>query len=533
MKIKSVCKPARFISIVGILLVMMPLARASGQTPEALEAMQLLEHDQPTRAIEVVRTANEKEATPESWFYLGYVQLKAGRRDEARASFERAFALDEKDPLSFAGKAYLAMLEGSEADAKVNIEKAMDLSRSKDVAVLKVVAEAWMANAKHAGEAVSLLEKARSIADDDPYVHLLLGDAFVLQSNGGLAVSSYERAAKADPNSGTPYYRIAKAYLFSRNYTVAIESLRKAIAVDPSCTLAYKELGELYYLRKEAAKAVDAYKKYLSLTEKPELGKVRYAFFLFMAKNYSAANEIFEELAQKPDADPLTLRFYAFSLYEVGDYQKSRNVFEKYFSEAAAEEIEANDYAYYGNLLMKQDEDSLALDSFRKSLALDANQPEIRQTVAETLFKKRKYPEAIEAYEDLMSTRTRPLSQDYYALGRAYYFTQQYEEADTVFQKLIAMQPAMAVGYLWEARTKANLDPESEQGLARPYYEKVIEITTANPDKGRNELIEAYSYMGYYHFVKQENGLSKEFWEKVIALNPGDEKAQEALRVLR
>lgn len=517
----------------GLLLVIASVNMVFGQTPEARKALQLLERDQSQQAIAMVKSAAEAQGTAESWFYLGYFQLKAGRYDEARASFEKAHTADNKNGLSFAGKAYVDFLEGKATEARASIERALDLSRSKDVVVLKTAAEAWMTNAKFASEAIRVLEKARDINDGDPYVHILMGDAFLLQNNGGLAVSSYERAAKNDPSNATPHYKIAMVYLLSKNTGVAIESLNKAIAIDPSYTLAYKELGELYYLRKEGEKAVEAYKKYLSLTERPEIGKIRYAFFLFMAKKYEAANEIFEDLVQQPDVSPTTLRFYAFSLFEAGDYQKSRAIFERYFLAAPSEEVEAADYAYYGNLLIRQNEDSLAIESFRQSLKLNGDQPEIKQVLAETLFKNRRYEESIDAYKTLMSARKRPMSQDYYALGRAYYFTERYEAADTVFTKLIAMQPDMAVGYLWEARAKANLDPESEDGLARPYYEKVIEIATPNPGRNSNELIEAYSYLGYYHFLKKENDRSKECWEKVLALNPNDEKAKEALRVLR
>jgi tetratricopeptide (TPR) repeat protein len=355
----------------------------------------------------------------------------------------------------------------------------------------------------------------------------------VLQNNGGLAVTSYERAAKLAPGNATPYYKMGLVYVKSKNYQVAIESLNTAISIDADYTLAYKELGELYYLRKEGEKAVKAYESYLALTDKPEIGKIRYAFFLFMAKNYSGANEVFRELVQKENVSPITLRFYAFSLFEAGDYQHSRNVFEQYFENAPASEIEANDFAYYGKLLLKQNDDSLAIENFRKSVALDAKQVEIQQLIAETLFKNKRYTEAIDEYKSLMAIRQKPTSQDYYSIGRAYYFTNQYAEADVAFLKLIELQPNMTVGYLWEARTKSNLDPESEAGLAKPYYEMLIEKASANPEKSKQDLIEAYSYLGYYHFIKEDDALAKDYWSKVIALNPNDEKAKEALKALQ
>ncbi|HEX6891016.1 MAG TPA: tetratricopeptide repeat protein, partial [Chryseolinea sp.] len=334
------------------------------------------------------------------------------------------------------------------------------------------------------------------------------------------------------PKSAEPHYKTGLVYLRSRNLTAAQEALTKAIEIDPGYTLAYKELGELFYQLKQGDKAVSNYEKYLALTGKPAIGTLRYAFFLFMAKDFVRANEAFSGLVKKDDVSPLTLRFYAISLFEVGDYQQSRSMFERYFANAQRDEIEASDYAYFGKLLIRQNEDSLAIENLRRSISLEKRQPDLLQLLAETYFKIKKYPEAISAYENLIELRSKPSSQDYYSLGRAYYFNKQFEKADTMFIKLIELQPNMTVGYLWGARAKSNLDPESEQGLARPYYEKLIEKASATPEKSRNDLLEAYSYLGYYHFLKQENQLSKSDWQKVITLNPEDAKAREALKAL-
>jgi len=65
-----------------------------------------------------------------------------------------------------------------------------------------------------------------------------------------------------------------------------------------------------------------------------------------------------------------------------------------------------------------------------------------------------------------MSKRKDPKSLDFFSIGRSYYYNNQFVEADSAFSKLISMQPEMTVGYIWEANTKAQMDPESEQGLA-------------------------------------------------------------------
>jgi len=522
-----------FILFIALCLLIISISFARGQNVEIREAKHFTEVDQNQKAIQLLKaTVRTYPGSAALWYYLGIAQLKNGERDTALESFNKGIAIDASEPLCYAGKGHHSMLENNAQKAKLDFEKALSLSKSKNVIVLQAIAEAYLVDPKLVNDAVTLLTKAKLLDDHHPETFILLGDAYLQQNNGGLAVTSYELAASLDGKLARPYYKTGMVYLRSRNFPGAKESFMKAVEIDPGYTLAYKELGELYYQLKEADKAVAAYEKYLSLTDRPELGKLRYAFFLFMAKEYGKANEIFRDLSAKENVSAITLRFYAVSLFESGDYQQSRNIFEQYFSKSPKQEIEATDYAYYGKLLLKQNEDSLAVISFQKSLMLEGKQPELLQLQAETYYKSKKFPEAIVSYEQLIRLRAKPASQDYYTLGRAYYFDKQFEKADTIFQKLIELQPNMTVGYLWEARTKANLDPESEVGLAKPYYEKLIEKASNTPEKSKNDLVEAYSYLGYYHLLKEEVGLSKSYWQKVLALNPEDSKAKEALKAL-
>lgn len=507
---------------------------AVGQNLEVKEAYRFVEIDQIKKAIEVMNKASVTYPTISSvWYNLGVIQLTHGQRDLAAESFEKGIALDQKEPLNYVGRGYISMLENNSINVELDFNKALSLSKSKNISVLRAVAEAYLVDNKFVAKALDLLLKAKSIDDHDFETFILLGDTYLAQNNGGLAVTSYEHAAALNEQAARPYYKIGLVYLRSRNFTAAQEAFNKSITIDPSYTLSYKELGELYYQLKEGPKAVKAYETYLSLTDKPELGTLRYAFFLFMAKDFPRANEIFARIVKMEDVSPITLRFYAFSLYESGDYQESEKVFEQYFLKSPQQEIEASDYAYYGKLLLKQNQDSLAAIQLQKSLALESNQPEILQLQAETFFKTKKYSAAIEAYEGLLRLRPKPVSQDLYTLGRAYYYNKEYEKAETVFQKLIDLQPNMTVGYLWEARAKSNLDPETENGLAKPYYEILIEKASSAPEKNKNDLMEAYSYLGYYHFLKQELSTSKTYWTKVLELNPNDLKAKEALKALR
>lgn len=512
-------------------MLVLSLRFAFGQDVEIREARNFIEKEHNQKALAILNKAVQTyPSSAVAYYYLGIAQIKNGQRDVALKSFDKGIALDEKEGLNYAGKGYLSILENNPQKAKMDFDKAISLTKSKNVVVLQAIAESYLADGKLVNDALNVLSKARSVDDHNPETFILLGDAYLQQNNGGLAVTSYEKAASLDPKIARPHYRIGMVYLRSRNFDGALDEFTKAIQIDPEYTLAYKEQGELYYQMKEGDKAVEAYEKFLALTGKPEFGKLRYAFFLLMAKEFPMANEIFKDLVTKDDASPITLRFYAISLFEAGDYQQSRNIFEQYFVKAPQQEIEASDYVYHGKVLLKESEDSLAVLSFQKSLQMEPRKPEVIQLQAETYFKSKKYQNAIASYEQLMTIRPKPASQDYYTLGRAYYFVEQYEKAEVTFLKLIELQPNMTVGYLWEARAKSNLDPESENRLAKPFYEKLIEKASATPEKSKNDLVEAYSYLGYYHFLKHELPVSKSYWQKVLALNPGDIKAKEALK---
>ena len=83
------------------------------------------------------------------------------------------------------------------------------------------------------------------------------------------------------------------------------------------------------------------------------------------------------------------------------------------------------------------------------------------------------------------------------------------------------------------ARMNSQLDPESTQGLAKPYYEEYIQLAqTEHPDNPKL-LIEPYSYLGYYYIVKEDNAQAKAYFEKVKEIDPTNATANQALGVLQ
>jgi tetratricopeptide (TPR) repeat protein len=504
------------------------------ENPAVRQSRQLINNDQPKKGLSVITEAVKANPADASLlYYLGRVQIANGDNANAEISFQKGIDLNPKEALNIAGKGHLRMIDNNPTEAKQLFEQALSMTKSKNPAVLRAVGDGYLANEKFVNDAVAVLLKAKSNNDSDPYTFILLGDAYAKLGKGGDAVSSYEKAASMDPKSGFPYYKMGVVYFRSKNTAVAEETLLKAVSIDPNTTLAHKELGEFYYSEKKAAQAVKSYESYLALTETPEPAKLRMAFFYFMAKDYAKANAIFKELIQKPDASATVYKYAAYAAVESGNLTDAHTLFDQYFTKAAPTEITASDYVYFGKMLQKDGKDSLALVNFKKSLELEKN-GDIAVTIAETYFDKMKnYAEAAKAYEEVKTIKTKLSSKEWFNLGRAYYITKQLVKADSAFAELTLLQPTITLPYAWRGRVNAAIDSTFTKALAKPYFDKVVEIGTAAPDKSKNDLIQAYEYLGYYYDSKEDYPAAKSTFEKLKAIDPANEKAVAYLQAIK
>lgn len=532
------------LGLCAMLVVLVSSPAAFAQSPEIQKAFRAINAEQPTKGL----TALEKiaaDGNPSNLYYLGLAQLQLGQKDKAVANFQKGIAADDKNGLNFAGLGHVRILEKNPGDAKAQLDQALKVSKSKDVQVLKAVAKAYLADTKYLLDAVNVLNRAKGINGTESEVHLLLGDALLHQNkqNAGETVSSYERAAQIDPKNALAFYKIGKIYQQARSNDIAISNYEKAIAADPEFAPAYKELGEVAYTQKEFAKAVQMYEKYLPLTENAGNARFQYAFFLFSAKNYNKANEIFKEVTTNPNVPCVAFRYYAYSLTtqskdenNPAKAEEARQIFDKYFKCAKPEDLQPSDYAYVGRLLLQTTppQDSLANENFAQSLKLDSAQAEVLQLHGDTYYKRDKYPEAIAAYKQLMSLRAQPLSQDFWSIGRAYYYNKQFAAADSAFTQLAERQPTMTIGPLWAAKARVQIDSTGAQALANPMYEKVIERGSTNPEKFKKDLIDAYMYFAsYYINIKPDVNKAKEYITKTLQLDPNHADAKEALKAMK
>lgn len=188
-----------------------------------------------------------------------------------------------------------------------------------------------------------------------------------------------------------------------------------------------------------------------------------------------------------------------------------------------------------------------AIQWFEKALEADTvhEHPEIAKEVSAAHEKLQNYPEAIRLFQVYLDgLKGEKEVSDAFLLGRLYYMAAGstgvnetdkstfLKKADEIFAEVIERVPENYLGYFWRARTNAMSDPESTQGLAKPYYESALSLLEKKEDASKSVLIECESYLGYYYFLKKDYEQSKVFWNKILQIDPENPTAKQAVQGL-
>jgi len=103
--------------------------------------------------------------------------------------------------------------------------------------------------------------------------------------------------------------------------------------------------------------------------------------------------------------------------------------------------------------------------------------------------------------------------------------------ADTCFAKLTIASPNYPVGYFWRGKANLQLDVKNEKWLAKPHFEKALELVKPEERSGsyKTNVIEACEYLGYYYVKQKDNAKAKEYFQIVNTLDTNNKKAKDFL----
>ncbi|MFH1296984.1 MAG: tetratricopeptide repeat protein [Bacteroidota bacterium] len=536
----------------------------TAQSQEFADAIKLTRSEQFVAADKLfISLLKENPSDGDFYFYYGDNYLKRyfadtlnvdlqEMTDQAQALFTKGVQQEPSNPLNYAGLAEVAMLKDNLQEAQQYLGKAYSLlptrknkivmSPEKHAHSLVKMAHAFVqANVKDTTQIFTYLREAENKNPRDVELYLVRGDAYIsLLNDGSNAIANYNIAQSLNPNSSMAKLRIGQLWMRAKQYQMALNYYEEGVKIDSAFAPAYRELGFLLSKAGRYFEAKKMFKKFLELSAGNIPARLQFINTLMELQDYpEAIAEINEVMAMDTTIIDL-YRARAYALYENKEYEKGLKAIEKFFDRSPREKIRTTDFTYYGRLLSRNDLDSLAANVLYEAWELDTSKVDLLSEVAMSYIKYKDYDNAIRIYA-LKDSVSEANALDVYNWAKAYYNIQDYANAAVMFERFTLDQPTYIPGFTWWARTLFNLDPESDEGLAKPVYEQILEITKEDTVKNHKQRLEAYYYMAYYYYHqwvldKKNLDLARESLKynyDVLAIDPENEKAKQMVEALK
>ena len=465
-----------------------------------------------------------------------------------------------------------------------NIKKIVPPAKDYAFALAKI-AESYIKEGEvDTSIALPLVREAIKIDNNSRDVYLIAGDIYILVNDGSKAISFYKQAQFADPKSPTANMKIGNIYVKGRALQAAIPYFVEAISLNADYAPAYRELGQLYLLAQRFDSSKVNFKKYLDLTAGNIPAKTRYVNALFYARDYDGVIKNVEDIFKVDKSRTYMNRIAGYSSYEKNppDYDKALAYMETLFKTVAPDRIIKKDYYYMARILLKKNQnypkmveelnglksqldkekskysiapnaaekakvkagmDDLAtkisnrdssvtkanaeidraFDEYAKVLSFSPDDKSVLNEIATNYYNYKRYEGAAKTWTKMIDP-AKDNTEDLMRIGRAYYTGEEFKTADSIFTLIVSKSPNYIPAYLFIARTYSKMDPDLKLGIAKPKFEKLIEVSKPDSVKNENEMMEAFGYLSYYYMMNNNFSRSKDYYNRMINLDPSNKE---------
>lgn len=342
---------------------------------------------------------------------LGDLYLQTGKTNEAFMVYSKAKSIDPDDPYLISSMAEYYEQTGNKSAAEQELHIAL-LSPKMDVdtklSILAQYVGTLQRTQKDTQTANALFDTLMIQHPQEPKLNLMYGNLLSIQSKKDDARFQYQLFAEANPTnpigweqmlsttfpdsidlsikvcnkaiSYMPdqpqfYFYLGVSEYLKENYNEALETLLKGVAyVDENnaALLAnfYGQIGDLYHQLQKPDSAFITYDKAL-IYDPNNLGVLNnYSYYLSLAKkNLDKAEKMSSLTVKAEPSNPTYLDTYGWVLFEQGAYTISKIYIENAikYSEEKKEDISAEVFEHYGDVLFKTGDIDKALEYWIKA----------------------------------------------------------------------------------------------------------------------------------------------------------------------
>ena len=457
---------------------------------------------------------------------------------------------------------YLVMgvlLAGFSATAnaqEVELQAAIDAIKSKAPNVAELAKTAYKKNKKNA-EALMKVARAYYEQKDTAGANLfanyaneagkpknayapafmMLGDVEAAYgTDGGKAAGYYNQAIHFDPTNPEGYKKWALVYRkISPNQAAAKlqEMKRNCPNEDIDAAIAH-----IYMLAGDEKQAYENYAKAdVNKLDKGNLNEfVRASYFTGHFEDALKAAEAGLKLEPR---NPTFNRLAMFSNYELKKYDDAKAYIHKYFNETDSAKFSEYDHFYTALIYQALEDLENMYVHYDKALELVNDSSMIKRhailkSVSDSYLKDQQFDNAIKYYNDYLACKPELNSDDMEGLAKIY---SKYADADEArkpelvgkaidaYRAMADKFPVQSIYAAYQCATMNNkLDKTGEKGLAKPDYQKVVDLLANKADRDNSEntmLKYSYHYLMSNAFIYGKNkALAKEYADKILAIDP-------------
>lgn len=480
----------------------------------------------------VTANPNDEEAV----YWLGQAEIGLEDVAGAKTLYQQKLSTMTNSALLYAGIGHVELLEGKTAEARQHFEMAVNMSKGQSIPVLNAVGFANGNPDSKNGDAAYAIEKLKQATQikkfKDPEVLANLGDAYRKFADGGNAIQSYNAALAIDPKYARAIYRSGRVY---QTQGVGQEPLymdyyNKAIAVDPKYAPVYNTLFSYYY-ETNVSKSAEYLEKYLANSDDDPKACSYRASMLYAQALFAEAVKKADECIAAEGANPYVnlYKIKSFAYNRMKDSVNAKAAFEEYFKRQDPAKVEGGDYSAYASLLLKfPGNEAKVAELTEKAIALDtlpANKAAYAKSLAQAYEAQKNTADAAKWYGKVIDYKKNYTNVDLFNAGYAYYSANLPDSSNRYFTLYTEKYPTDILGYYMLGNAAALIDSTGAQGLAVPYYQKVVEIGEADPTKpnAKTRLMNAYKFfVGYYYNAKKDQATALTYVDKALALDPTD-----------
>jgi len=432
----------------------------------------------------------------------------------------QALTIDSKNAEIFliAGDLYMLVNDGSNAIRNYNLAQFAD--PQSPTAAMKIGYVYLKGRALQ--QAIPNFEQAIELNPDYAPAYRELGQLYWRAGRLEQSKENFKKYLELTEGNIPAKTRYVNSLFYAGDYDEVIKNVEEILAVDNSRAYMNRLAGYSSYEKEnpDYDKAL-LYMEKLFKTVSPEyiLQKdYHYMARILLRKNQDYSKRVDELNTLKSQLDREKSRLATASAANKPKYQ------------ASVDELTAKTRKLESDVAASEKEINRAFDEYNKALnfgrtdegtaTYTSRERSLLSEMASNYYAFRQYNKAAKTWALLIDPAKEDNITEYMQVGRAFYLGEKYKSADSVFKLVIKKSPEYLPAHLNTARTYSRMDPDIKMGLAKPKFEALLGLAQKDSVKNESEMIEALTYLGYYHMENGNYTKAKDYYNRMTNLNP-------------